>query len=48
MKTLIKLSIAILVLGSVLTLTGCGHWGCWGGHDHRGHGHHCCCLPAEQ
>lgn len=45
MKTMIKLSLTVLLLGTLLTLSGCGYWGCHGPH---GHGHHCGCHMANQ
>jgi hypothetical protein len=50
MKKVSKLILATLLLGSLLALSGCGHWGCWSNHDHQdhqGHGHGCCCAPQS-
>jgi len=39
-----KILLPILIVGTVLLLTGCGHyWGCGGGHHHdnnRSHNHY--------
>lgn len=45
-KTILLL---LLLVGAALTLSGCGHWGCWDGHSHgqgQAHSHYPGCGHA--